>query len=213
MLTLAWCLALGTLFGQAETALGQGRAYVAPKHFVLTKRDVPATFRQVGAGSLTDAEADRADHLPPGTFERHGRISSYETSFRYSGRQVATVQDNVIAFKSAAGAHWQFLRSLEQGRKPTSGQYFRVLNVKHIGNETAGFIYRVMVSASPVTCGIVIFRRGVYAAWVVTCGFAFTYINSASPALARIIDRRIQLAAPAVPGRLHLDAIVAAEVS
>jgi hypothetical protein len=192
MPTLVLCITLGTTFVPAGTALGQGRVSVPLQHFVLTKRDVPASFRQVGAGSLSNAQADRADHLLPGTFERHGRVGSYQTSFRFVGRQFASVQDDVIAFKSTVGAHWEYRRLVGEGHTPLAGQPFQGLKVQHLGSEAAGFVYRESVAALPVNCGIVIFRQGVYTTWVVTCGFAPTYLANASPALARIIDKRIR---------------------
>lgn len=185
---------LGYPLGTVGSVLARGHGYVSPKRFVLTRRDVPASFHQVGASSLTNAEADRADNLPRGTFERHGRVSSYGTSFRYSGRQLASVQDNVIAFKSSAGARWEYSRSVAQGRKPVNGVPFQTLTVRHLGDEASGFLFRQMIVGTPVTCGVVIFRRGAYTAWVVTCGFGPTYLASASPALARIVDKRMRAA-------------------
>jgi hypothetical protein len=197
MRRLAAALALAAMFGAVpggEHALAKGRAYAPPKQLVLSQKDVPPGFRATGAGALSNSQADRADKLPAGTFARHGRITSYETSFRHPRDRAASIVDSIIAFHSAAGAHWEFKRSVGKGSETLYGQTFRKMHVQGFGNEAAGFLYQQLLGSTLITCGVAIFRRGSYVAWVATCDHTQSYSLRASPTLAFILDRNIRSA-------------------
>ena len=190
------CLLLVAAFAAPLSAVASTDAHtpVPPKRLALLARDVPPGFHRVGASSVTDAQADRADGLPIGTFKRHGRIASYETLFRYAGKQFASIEDNVIAFKSSTGAHWEFKRSVKTDGLSAQGQTVKRVRITDIGDEAAGFFDERVVGTTFIACGVVVFRRGNYTAWVVTCSPLQTYSGRASPGLARLIDRRIRSA-------------------
>jgi hypothetical protein len=177
--------------GQTRASVVPAHA-IPPSHFVLRLTDMPAGFTQTAVHAPTNPQADKGDHLRPGTVERHGRIAGYEVDYQRSGFiGLLDLSCTVVSFRATSGAAWQLQYSLNRAKKGLNGAPFVPMSVGQIGNKAAGYQWTGKAKGIRFTTFIVVFRRGTYSVAILGAGLA----NAVSPDsvlnLSHIVDGRI----------------------
>jgi hypothetical protein len=172
---------------------------VSLKSLALKRSDLPKGFKQTKAAFVSNKVAASRDRLSLSDLRRHGRIAAYESTFggALSG-QLASAQDAIVQYRSAAGAHWDFMLHVQRLRKQaaTIPRMSRVLRASSVGGERYALAVQLSKpskSAATLTDYIVVFRRGAYVTVVVLVAGGTTQ-QSTAIRLAHIIDQRIQSA-------------------
>lgn len=181
----------------AASAAGPSHAarFTSPKSLVLGLHDVSAAFginfRQAGAAVVSNAAVATAESVTVGTINRIGRITGYETSFfARAGAGVLTLDDYVGAYRSVAGAHWQYVKYISQNRPPAHAKRIS-LSVNGVGNEVRGYIFSTSVAGNEV--GSIYFRRGKYTARLDLFSVGAVRVHAADfSRLAQVLDRRMR---------------------
>jgi hypothetical protein len=169
--------------------------FTSPKSLVLSLHDVSAafgtSFRQAGAAVVSNAAVATAESVTIATINRIGRITGYETSFfARAGAGVLTLDDYVGAYRSVAGAHWQYAKYISQNRPPAHAKRIP-LSVSGIGNEARGYIFTTSVAGNEV--GSIYFRRGKYTARIDLFTVGSVRVHAADfSRLAQVLDQRMR---------------------
>jgi hypothetical protein len=100
--------------------MGGVHAATAPTQAVaLRLSDLPVGFTQTAGHFVSNAQAEKGDHLPAGTLARHGRLSAHEADFRTSAiAGLLNVQSTVTYWRATAGAQWQLSTSQVGPKRP-----------------------------------------------------------------------------------------------
>jgi hypothetical protein len=157
------------------------KALPQPKALVLTLKDLPAGFTLDKAQTLDNAQAAKLDHVTKASYDRLGRITSYDVTYSHTVLVgVAVIENWVVSYRTAAGAH-------TAARPPTATGPFHKMSTGSIGNECFGFT----ATQKGMLVAAVRFRRGPYNATVMVVGVAGTFDPAQAVTLAHIVDKRI----------------------
>jgi hypothetical protein len=152
-----------------------------PKALVLTLKDLPAGFTLDKAPTIDNAQAAKLDHVTKASYDRLGRITSYDVTYSHTVLVgVAEIENWVVSYRTAAGAH-------TAAQPPTLPSSFHRMSTGAIGNECFGY-----TGTQKGMLGVIVrFRRDPYNATVLVVGVAGTFDPAQAATLARIIDKRI----------------------
>lgn len=169
---------------------------VSPAAMTLTLGDVGASFIETAATSHSNAEVAATYHLSPSDLARRGRLTSYETQFtQQQASGILQVDDVVAAWKSPAGAQWDFQRVVSQilGSKPAP-EGVQTVPAPNLGDARRAIAFHSPRQAANLIDYAFVFRRGPYRAYVQVVAVTGTVGDSDAMHLAQIVDRRIQSA-------------------
>lgn len=166
------------------------------KRLVLNARDFPSGYRQTRLALVTNAESALSNHDNKALLDRKGRVASFETAFAHPSKKGAMgVLDGVTAYKSPAGAAWDYGRqtrtiAAQLARAPK--QYHAVeFRVAGIGRRAIGFQTLDFSQKTPLTDIGILFTSKRYWASVLTIAPAKVYTRASVEHLARTIASRI----------------------
>lgn len=167
-----------------------------PTAFALTLRDVPKDSMQTTARFHPNTDVAAQYGLTTSQLQQRGRVTSYETEFR---RQVVSgmldIDDVVAAWRTAAGARWDYGRVVNQLQHPQIREVaVHPLAATEIGDERLALSFRSAKQGANITDYAVVFRRGTYRVYLQVVGVTGTVDTEDVLSLARTIDRRIQAA-------------------
>lgn len=202
-LTAAGILGATGVLSSAGSASAARAPSIAPKRLVLSTGDLPGKFRLQSSRPLSRAEAATINSLP-GDAIQHGYASSYETSFTRDfssyrspsqARGLLTVVDDVLLYRTAAGAH-AILRSARKIVRSTvkRNKKDHFVSFGAAGNERVGYQAAEKATRGTVLeSDVLIFRDGKYVIAVIATGLVSRGggTNRAVATLARIIAHRI----------------------
>jgi hypothetical protein len=163
---------------------------------VLQRVDVPAAYRFVSSGELSNAVIESQRNLTAAQVRSYGRIDGFDSQFTRPSRSgTFNLGSEVVLFKSAAGVrgyyHLIVNQDLQRLRAFPSLQHSTVAG---LGDENIvlSFSAHSSPSAPFYTTTLVALRRGVYLEYLSTVDPG----KKANPGLAvtllRRMDRRVQ---------------------
>jgi hypothetical protein len=160
-----------------------------PQAVTLRLSDLPRGFKRAMAHTVTNTSAALANHLPLKTFTKHGRISSYEIGFaRRVTRGMSYVYAETVAYRSDAGASWEYALDLSQLGK----SHLQRVSAATVGEASVAFRLVQKSGKLSGTSDFIRFRRGAWVATVEVQGATGTVSMDQAVSLARVIDGRIQ---------------------
>jgi hypothetical protein len=176
------------------TALRSPVHYTSPQSIVLRARDLPRSFGGgfIETGSIiTNAEVAAVEFVSTATITQHGRITGYQTVLsRQNKSHLMSISDSVGAYRSVAGAHWQYRKFISLFKVPPGAT---LLSMSGIGDEARAYIGASPAGPFSVSSASVYFRRGKYNARIDI--FKLGTLHSSDVLLvARILDTRMKLA-------------------
>jgi hypothetical protein len=171
-------VALPLVFADARTSV---------KTLALRVSDLPAGFTSGGSQYYSAARVVNGTKLTVSTLLGHGWITTYEVRYdRATLKGISLLINDVIAYKTAAGAHWGTATSV------SGFTSMKRLPVTGLGDESDGFTSTRVIGGQKFTEDIIGFRRGAIDVTFTTAGFQGTYTPAQVISLAKLIDRRIQ---------------------
>ena len=213
MMSLTLLLAAGSASAYGAWAPGDLRS-VGLRLSDLPPQTIPDTAR-----FWTKAQAAGRDRLPTSTYNRHGRVLSYEDSFT---RNVITgsepvwlllARSEITAFNTVAGARWYFHRLNAEMPKEyvmstnnlgaNAGQTaikvpFRRLAIPAVGVADAGFTADSGGDEMAYTTRVILFERGRYVVELHIRGLQDQTLVSSVVGVARKIDARVKAVSPGI---------------
>jgi hypothetical protein len=193
----AWTLAvvaclvvLPTVARAGSTSSGVAR--VSPKHVVLRVNDVPVGFTDTTSGPFTLTKVAKLNYVSVATMKKKGYLSSWETVFqREAFTGLVGISDDVVAFRSTAGAKWQVQQSKKVAQRQYGQDHLQPLAVGRIGDAALGDCFEQLVNGLTYTTCFALFRHGAYVAFVAAAGFKGTFDHAVVAGLAKTMNRRI----------------------
>jgi hypothetical protein len=183
--TVPALLLFATLFVSLPLVFADTKSSV--KALALRTSDLPSGFTSAGSRYYSAAQVVNGTKLTESTLQGHGWITTYEVRYvRGTFKGMTNIINDVIAYKTAAGAHWgtAYAVSTITGVKR--------LPVTGLGDESHGFTATQAGGGQTFTVDIIAFRRGAIAVTFTTAGLKGTYTPDQVIRLARLVDRRIQ---------------------
>lgn len=168
-----------------------------PQDFVLTLNDVGGGFIETVAASHSNAQVAATYHLSPSDLQRRGRVSSYETEFsEQQSSGILQVDDVVAAWRSPAGAQWDFRRVVSQilGSKPAP-QGIQTVQASGLGDTRRAITFHAARQPGNLIDYALVFRRGRFRAYLQVVGVSGTFADADVLRLAKIVDSRMESAA------------------
>jgi hypothetical protein len=171
----------------------QAAQRVSPRSLALRLTDMPPGFVQTVSRVYSNAQAAKTDHISVRTLVKKGRLTSYESAFHQPTLfGIINVDDTVAEFKSAGGAHWDYLRIARNAvRSSGHSPHIHAMSVGRLGNESIGYTYQEKAGRIPLTVDILLFRRSEYRVSVLVGGLTGSYTVNQAIHYAGVIDRRI----------------------
>ena len=163
----------------AALSLPAAAASLDPKTLDLQRADVPAGFRLVQRGELTNAADAKSDKRLPRLYARWGRATGYAATF-VLGDERGFVNSRADLFRDDEGARAMLAWVDREGRRSSSA-----LDRRRVAVGTEGWMYTEAANDS-----LVIWSSGRVFAWVVAEGVP----GSRTLGLARLQQRRIAAA-------------------
>jgi hypothetical protein len=167
-----------------------------PAGFALTYADVPTNMQQSISRFHSNAEVAQAYGLDATDLQRRGRITSYESEFSARAASgMLEVDDVVAAWKTLAGARWDYARVLQAAEHPN----FQLLDVHTVpasglGDQESSFSFRRSGQSYNVRDYAIMFTRGRYRVFLQVATVHGTVSDADVIHLARLIDGRIKSA-------------------
>jgi hypothetical protein len=181
---------------QRTLASDRAQARYSLRALDLQLSDLPAGYTQKLGRYWTNAQRARVDGVSVRTYERQGRLLSYEAQFERDSLVGMTYLDvTVIAYEDAPAAHRAFTdnaRSLASGSAARSG--LRPISVGRLGSERQGFILSTTQQGFALSGDAVVFRRGRYMVTAIAGGVSGTYSIALLTRLLGRVDGRIMAA-------------------
>lgn len=167
---------------------------LTPAVSALSIDDVPRGFMQTVSRFHPNREVARDYGLTVADLQTRGRVTSFETAFRrQQAAGLLSIDDVVAGWLTTSGAHWDYLRVLDQITHPTTRQIGRRnLSASTLGDERTAFAFRNANQPANITDYAIVFRRGRYRAFLQLTGLAGTVNDGQVLSLARRIDKRLQ---------------------
>ncbi len=189
-------LFLGGSYSRTQAAPAGDSVTRTLKRLVLNVRDFPGGYRQTRLAVVTNAQSATNNHDDKSLLDRKGRIESYETAFAHPDKAGAMgVLDSVTAYRSAAGAAWDYNRQTrtitnELTRAPKKYRA-AAFPVSGIGERAMGFQTLDFSQKTSLTDIGILFRSKHYWAMVLTIAPARAYTRAKAERFARTIASRI----------------------
>lgn len=141
-------------------------------------------------GDLANYLTEDSSPVTSATVRSHGRQGgSVSTGKRKDAHGVYEIEASVSRYRTPAGAHWEFAKTLERTATPGNSVTVTKLAVSGIGDEAKSF--GTFYHASGHLYTHVTFRRGRYAADVELVSHG-KIMKADTVRLARIVDARIR---------------------
>lgn len=160
---------------------------------VLHLKDMPASLKATKEKGLNVTAANEAttDQTTASQINGHGFVGSYQTVIGNTNKSHALAfESQVINYKAASGAHWQYKKFVKLSSLPGSPS---TLNTAGIGDEASGILATGSNPLFTLSATGLYFRRGHYVARIYG-----TYVGKLHAGdllrLARIMDGRIKSA-------------------
>lgn len=198
-LLLLVALSTGCSFGATRTVVVTATPgthiirVLNPAALVLTLNDVPPDSIEMAARFHSNRQVAATYGMSLAALERRGRLTSYETSFQRKGANgLLRIDDVVAAWKTAAGAHWDYSLVVRRATHPTNPvSNVHSIGAYDLGDERHAVSFHVRHQPSNLIDYAVIFRRGRYRVYLQAVGLAGTVANSDVLKYAHLLDRRI----------------------
>jgi hypothetical protein len=161
----------------------------APKSVALRLTDLPAGFKLFKAHSVSNADMALKTRLKKKNFDMHGRITGFEEDFdraTASSGQI-NVSAYVYAYRSSAGAHWDYLQTLKLDLK-----HAKQASAPSVGNERTGMVIHVKSGKRSLTFYLIVFHRNQVDATIAVGGFTGDVSMTDAGKYAALVDTRIQ---------------------
>jgi hypothetical protein len=171
----------------AAASLSAALAAASPSAVALHKSDLPAGYKLYSAKTVSNAQMATNTHVPKAQFDKHGRLSGFEEEFRgTSATKPTNVFANVYAYKTSAGAAWDYSQSV----KHDLTQMHRTSAPK-FGDASVGMTERIKSGSQTIDLFGIDFHRGAYDVTVGVAGLAGHVHMSDAAHYAQIVDHRI----------------------
>jgi hypothetical protein len=182
---IAATIMAGAILSTSVTPIhATAKALPSPKALVLTLKDLPVGFTLDKVQTIDNAQAAKLDHVTKASYDRLGRITSYDVTYSHDVLVGMAIIDNwVVSYRTAAGAH----TAAQPPKLPSS---FHKMSTGAIGNECFGYTS----TQKGMLVAAVRFRRGPYNATIVVVGVAGTFDPAQAVTLAHVVDKRISTA-------------------
>lgn len=181
------------LLGAGSGALGSPQAHAASApDATLRLSDLPLGFHRVMARTWSNRQAAEASKLSLPQLNSHGRLTDHETAYRSTSRTGMLSLDNtVVQYKTAAGAHWELGQDFHAVLHTRSGLSYHRIPDGHIGNEGAAYTTTFASHGYSFSFDIVYFRRNEYVVLLRAEALAGRLSAAKVTHLAQLVDRRI----------------------
>ncbi len=179
-------LAVGILFVGASTSAAL--AATSLQSLALQKSDLPGGGYSVfSSKTVSNAQMAAQVKVAKSLFDAHGRITGYEVQYQGTSlRKPTNFFSNIFAYKSTAGAAWDFTQSSAHDLKAAHR-----VSAASVGQSTVGFTTRIKSGKYNVDIFAIDFHEGKYDATVGLAGIAGVVHIADAVRYAQIVDHRI----------------------